>query len=144
MALNTREKRASVLGVARPWMRDKFPTLDLDEAWRTASGNSYVIATLQIITLLGGIATAEAFETDATISASTPQSISDVGAIASAEALAADNEVALSAVQVISGTGAIATGELFENDHQIEIEGAGGPISNERLVQFSMRIGFRM
>ena len=144
MAINTREKRASVLGVARPWMRDKFPTSDLDEAWRTASGNSYVIATLQLITLLGGIASAEAFETDATGSASAPQSISAVGGIASAEALAADNEVAFSGPQVLSGTGAISTGEAFDNDHQIEISGAGGPITNERLVQFGMRMGFRM
>lgn len=142
MALNTREKRASVLGVARPWMRDKLPTLDLDQAWRMASGNTYVIATLQIITLLGGIASAEAFETDATIQASAVQSISDVGGIATAEAFEIDNQVALSAVQVISDTGAIATGEAFENDHQIEL--ASGPVISERLVKFSMRMGFRM
>ena len=142
MAINTREKRASVLGVARPWMRDKFPTLDLDQAWRTASGNTYVIATLQLISLLGGIASAEAFETDATIQASAVQSISAAGGIASAEAFEVDNQVALSAVQVISGTGAIATGEAFENDHSIEL--SSGPVIAERQVQFSMRMGFRM
>lgn len=125
-------------------MRGKLPELSLDEAWRRASGNAYVIATLQVISGLGGIVSAEAFETDVTLSLSAPQEISAAGGIASAEAFAADNEIAFSAPQVISGTGAIATGEAFENDHQIEISGAGGPITNERLVQFSMRMGFRM
>lgn len=41
MALDSKEKRAAVLGVARPWMRDKLPTSDKDEAWRVASGNAY-------------------------------------------------------------------------------------------------------
>lgn len=40
MAIDTIEKRASVLGVARPWMRDKLPGT-VDEAWRLASGNVY-------------------------------------------------------------------------------------------------------
>ncbi len=142
--INTREKRASVLGVARPWMRDKLPSSILDQAWRLASGNTYVIATLQVISLLGGIASAEAFETDASISLSAPQSIGAAGGITTAEAFAADNEIAFSAPLVISGAGAIATGESFATNHQIELSGAGGPVISELLVKFSMRMGFRM
>jgi len=41
MAIDTKEKRAGVLGVGRPWVRDKLPTADLDEQWRIASGNAY-------------------------------------------------------------------------------------------------------
>ncbi len=40
MALDTREKRASVLGVGRPWYRTKLPGAN-DAAWRAASGNAY-------------------------------------------------------------------------------------------------------
>ena len=40
MALTTKEKRASVLGVARSWMRDLFPSTP-DEEWRMSVGNSY-------------------------------------------------------------------------------------------------------
>lgn len=41
MAINTKEKRAAVLGVGRPWMRDKFPVATPDEEWRISSGNAY-------------------------------------------------------------------------------------------------------
>ena len=41
MAIDTKEKRAAVLGVARPWMRDKFPVATPDEEWRMSSGNAY-------------------------------------------------------------------------------------------------------
>lgn len=41
MAIDSKEKRAGVLGVARPWMRDKFPVATPDEQWRIASGNAY-------------------------------------------------------------------------------------------------------
>lgn len=41
MAIDTKEKRAAVLGVARPWMRDKFPVATPDEEWRISSGNAY-------------------------------------------------------------------------------------------------------
>ena len=41
MALDTKEKRANVIGVGRPWMRDKFPVATPDEQWRIASGNAY-------------------------------------------------------------------------------------------------------
>ena len=41
MAIDTKEKRANVLGVGRPWMRDKFPVASPDEQWRIASGNAY-------------------------------------------------------------------------------------------------------
>ena len=40
MAIDSREKRASVLGVARPWMRTKEPGA-VDEAWRAATANEY-------------------------------------------------------------------------------------------------------
>lgn len=41
MAIDTKEKRATVLGVGRPWMRDKFPVATPDEEWRISSGNAY-------------------------------------------------------------------------------------------------------
>lgn len=41
MALDSKEKRAAVLGVGRPWMRDKFPVATPDEEWRISSGNAY-------------------------------------------------------------------------------------------------------
>lgn len=41
MAIDTKEKRAGVLGVGRPWMRDKFPVAVPDQQWRMDSGNAY-------------------------------------------------------------------------------------------------------
>ena len=41
MALDDKEKRAAVIGVGRPWMRDKFPVATPDEEWRISSGNAY-------------------------------------------------------------------------------------------------------
>ena len=41
MALDDKEKRAAVLGVGRPWMRDKFPVATPDQEWRISSGNAY-------------------------------------------------------------------------------------------------------
>lgn len=41
MAIDTKEKRAAVIGVGRPWMRDKFPVATPDEEWRISSGNAY-------------------------------------------------------------------------------------------------------
>lgn len=41
MALDSKEKRASVIGVGRPWMRDKFPVATPDEQWRATSGLTY-------------------------------------------------------------------------------------------------------
>ena len=41
MAIDTKEKRANVPGVGRPWMRDKFPVATPDEQWRMASGLAY-------------------------------------------------------------------------------------------------------
>ena len=41
MAIDSKEKRAAVLGVARPWMRDLFPVATPDEEWRAAVSNSY-------------------------------------------------------------------------------------------------------
>ena len=41
MAIDSKEKRAAVLGVGRPWMRDKFPVATPDEEWRISSGNAY-------------------------------------------------------------------------------------------------------
>jgi len=41
MAIDTREKRASVLGVARPWMRSITPDASRGETWRKTVGNIY-------------------------------------------------------------------------------------------------------
>lgn len=41
MALDSKEKRAGVIGVGRPWMRDKFPIATPDEQWRATSGLTY-------------------------------------------------------------------------------------------------------
>ena len=41
MAIDSKEKRVSVLGVGRPWFRDKFPIATPDEEWRMSSGNTY-------------------------------------------------------------------------------------------------------
>ena len=41
MAIDSKEKRASVLGVGRPYVRDKFPVATPDEEWRASSANSY-------------------------------------------------------------------------------------------------------
>ncbi len=41
MAIDSKEKRAAVFGVGRPWMRDKFPVATPDEEWRISSGNAY-------------------------------------------------------------------------------------------------------
>ena len=40
MALDTRTKRANVLGVGRPWVRTKEPDATKGEDWRIASGNA--------------------------------------------------------------------------------------------------------
>lgn len=41
MAIDTKEKRANVLGVGRPYIRNKFPVATPDEQWRISSGNAY-------------------------------------------------------------------------------------------------------
>lgn len=41
MAIDSKEKRAAVFGVGRPWMRDKLPVATPDEEWRLSSGNAY-------------------------------------------------------------------------------------------------------
>ena len=41
MALDSKEKRQNVIGVARPWLRNVFPVATPDEQWRAAVGNSY-------------------------------------------------------------------------------------------------------
>ena len=48
MALDSKTKRAAVMGVARPWMRSKNPDAGLGEAWRVASGNTYPVASLSV------------------------------------------------------------------------------------------------
>ncbi len=40
MALDSKEKRASVPGIGRPWYRTKLPGA-VDAPWRAASGNVY-------------------------------------------------------------------------------------------------------
>ena len=41
MALDELEKRQAVIGVGRPWMRNKFPVATPDEEWHISSGNAY-------------------------------------------------------------------------------------------------------
>ncbi len=41
MAIDSKEKRAAVLGVARPWMRDLLPIATPDEEWRLNVGHAY-------------------------------------------------------------------------------------------------------
>lgn len=41
MAIDSREKRAAITGVGRPYMRDKLPVAAKDQEWRIASGNAY-------------------------------------------------------------------------------------------------------
>ena len=41
MAMDTRTKRASALGVGRPWYRTKNPNAAKPESWRQATGNFY-------------------------------------------------------------------------------------------------------
>jgi hypothetical protein len=41
MAIDSKEKRQAVLGVGRPWIRNKFPVATPDEEWRISSGNAY-------------------------------------------------------------------------------------------------------
>ena len=40
MAIDTREKRQSVTGVGRPWLRS-HDTTTIDEQWRISAGNAY-------------------------------------------------------------------------------------------------------
>ena len=54
MALDSREKRASVPGVGRPWYRTKLPGT-VDEAWRMASGNVYAGNALSAVAGAGDI-----------------------------------------------------------------------------------------
>ena len=41
MAIDDKEKRAAVIGVGRPFMRDKFPVAAPDQEWRMSSGLTY-------------------------------------------------------------------------------------------------------
>lgn len=58
MAIDTREKRASVLSVGRPWSNTKEPGA-VDELWRLASGMAYAGTVLSpetgraVISLIG-------------------------------------------------------------------------------------------
>ena len=47
MALNSKEKRIAVLGVARHWMRDVFPVSGKDWEWRSSVGLSYPVDNCQ-------------------------------------------------------------------------------------------------
>jgi len=40
MTIDTRAKRAAILGVARPWMRNKLPNTAMDLLWRASTGNT--------------------------------------------------------------------------------------------------------
>ena len=61
MALDSKEKRAAVFGVARPWMRDKLPIIGKDEGWRLASGNAYPVASLSPPVPGGGLGVGPVF-----------------------------------------------------------------------------------
>jgi len=41
VSIDSKEKRASIFGVGRPWMRDMFPVATPDEEWRVSCGNAY-------------------------------------------------------------------------------------------------------
>ncbi len=41
MAIDSKEKRMAVMGVARPWMRVVFPVATPDEEWRMSVGHTY-------------------------------------------------------------------------------------------------------
>ncbi len=41
MAIDTKEKRANVIGVGRPFLRTKEPSADKDQQWRVATGLGY-------------------------------------------------------------------------------------------------------
>lgn len=46
MAIDTVNKRASIPGVGRPWMRSKWPDANKDQAWRAAVGNAWAGAVI--------------------------------------------------------------------------------------------------
>lgn len=50
MAIDTAAKRASVLGVARSWMRSKQPDAAKGDLWRMASGNVYAGNAIMAVT----------------------------------------------------------------------------------------------
>ncbi len=59
MAIDSKEKRASVIGVGRPYLRDKFPvTAPGDVQWRASSGLAYgaYIVSSVITTVAVGLA----------------------------------------------------------------------------------------
>lgn len=41
MALDSKEKRQSVLSIGRVWQRNTFPIATPDEQWRMSAGNCY-------------------------------------------------------------------------------------------------------
>ncbi|MHC4705130.1 MAG: hypothetical protein ACYTFQ_31660 [Planctomycetota bacterium] len=41
MAIDSKEKRQGVIGVGRPYLRNKFPVATPDEQWRATSGLTY-------------------------------------------------------------------------------------------------------
>ena len=43
MAIDTSQKRASVVGVGRPWIRSTYPNATQDILWRSSVGNIYAI-----------------------------------------------------------------------------------------------------
>ena len=47
MALDSKAKRFSVPGVARPWMRSQYPDAAIGRAARASVGNVYPVANFQ-------------------------------------------------------------------------------------------------
>ena len=56
MAIDTKEKRASVIGVGRPYLRDKFPVASPTRRWRASTGLAYGSILATAITTIVGIA----------------------------------------------------------------------------------------
>lgn len=54
MAIDSKEKRVAVIGVGRPWMRDKFPIATPDPEWRASSGLTYGGNPFSVITVTSG------------------------------------------------------------------------------------------
>lgn len=41
MAIDSKEKRQAIFGIARPWQRNTFPVATPNEQWRMSVGNVY-------------------------------------------------------------------------------------------------------
>ena len=70
MAIDSKEKRASVIGVGRPYLRDKFPIASPDPQWRASSGLAYGAYIVSVTVSIVAVAIASEVDTAfATVSA---------------------------------------------------------------------------